>query len=288
MRLQYPDEENTTNENALTRMCKGALQIFPFLAVLMAIVCLQSHALAETNPKVLFETGVDKLKAGKYQEAVDLFSEVIIATPDNARARKNRGVALMNLGNLDAAIDDFRAAIDMNSGLEGLYSNLGAALHYKGEYEEAIECYDRAIEQDPTSPLGYFNRGLSKLALDRIERALADFDKALELDPGFDAAISARREVLKRQAEVDEKTQTSTATYLVQTGAFLVEDNAHRSQQILAKKGIESKISIFKRDDGKSLYRVSCGDHLDRDSAEQLQKKLKSLYGIESIIRPEN
>jgi tetratricopeptide (TPR) repeat protein len=244
--------------------------------------------LADTNPQVLFDTGVNKLKAGKYQEAVDLFSEVIITIPGNAKARKNRGVALMNLGNLDAAIDDFRAAINMDSRLTGLYSNLGAALHYKGEYEEAIECYDRATGETPSRPLIYFNRGLSKLALARFEEALTDFEKALELDPEFDAAVSARREVLNRQLKTAGKAQTATKTYSVQTGAFHVEANAIRSRQMLAEKGIESKISIFKGDDGKTWYRVSCGDHLDFDDAGRVQKELKNLFGIESIIRLED
>lgn len=258
------------------------MRIFVYHLVFIFILWACFPGYAQTDPKALFEAGVDKYKEGEYQAAVDLFTQLIIIAPDSAKALKNRGVALMNLGKMDEAISDFTKAIDLDPDLKGLYVNLGAAWHYKGAYEKAVKTYDKAVEEDPSRALTYYNRGISKMLLKDLTGAVADFEKSLALDPKLDAPVYARQEAQKRLAAKEG------TTYAVQTGAFHVKANAVDNQNMMTEKGFDARIIIFKDGDKKTWYLVRCGNGLSRENANQLKTELKNLHGIDSFVRPEH
>lgn len=250
-------------------------------ALIIIIVMSKSTPVqAQTDQKVLFETGVTLYKQGQYQEAIDLFTALIEIAPDNAKVYKNRGVAFMSLQKMDEAIDDFHRALSIRPDLKGLYSNLGAAWHYKGAYEKAITNYDIAIAEEPSRYITYFNRALSLVAVNRLEAAIADLEKTIALYPGFEPALSARREVQKMMA------QTGGETFAVQTGAFLVETNATEMMQHLMEIGIDANVVV--RTDAKQRiwYLVRCGNSLTREEAKKLQSRLKKQHRLDSVIRP--
>ncbi|MDX9786779.1 MAG: tetratricopeptide repeat protein [Desulfobacterales bacterium] len=240
------------------------------------------HGYSQTDPKALFDMAVSNYKQGNYQEAIDLFTELIVIAPDNAKAYKNRGVALMSVRKMDDAIQDFNTALRIDPSLKGLYSNLGAAWHYKGEYEKAVFNYDIAIKEAPNSYVSYFNRAISRVALNRLEEARADLEKTLALNPGFDPAVSAKQDVQKMLAE------TSGKSHVVQAGAFLVETNALEMKTNLIEKGVDARIVVLKDAKQRTWYLVRCGNNLTHEAAKRLNTQLKKRYHIDSVIRPED
>lgn len=210
-----------------------------FVVWMMVMLAIAGNGYAEMDNKTLFDKGVTAFKEGRFQEAVNLFSELILIAPDDAKAYKNRGVALMNLAEIDLAIEDFTKAISINPELKGVHSNLGAAWHYKGEYEKAIACYDVDITQRPDLYITYFNRALSKGELNQLEMALVDIEKTLQLKPDFELAKSAKKEIQ------DKLHQSTSHRYAVQTGAFLVEKNAVDMKAELSKKGYQARVVLI-------------------------------------------
>lgn len=262
----------------VTYMWTRLIQSLSLFGILFAC----AFGYAQTNPKILFDTGVEKVKQGAYQEAVDLFSDLIIALPDSAKAYKNRGVALMNLGNMDHAINDFQRALEINPNLKGIYSNLGAAWYYKGAHEKAIHNYTIAVKEDPESHIAYFNRALSRVALNQIEGAIEDLEKTLMLNPEFDPAVLALQDFRKLPAE------TGSETYAVQVGAFQSQSNAHGLKQRLIDQGVDATIQTFQDEKERTWYRVWCGNNLTLKAAQNLSDTLKNKYDIQTIIRLEH
>lgn len=250
-----------------------------FAMLIMVLLLSAGNGQAEVDNKALFDKGVNEFKAGRYQEAVHFFSELILATPEDAKVYKNRGAALMNLGEIDLAIADFNKAIRINPELKGLHSNLGAAWHYKGAYDKAIACYDIDISQRPDLYITYFNRALSKAESGQLEMALVDLDKTLQLKPDFESAVSAKKEIHKKLLE-------STSNYAVQAGAFLVEKNAVEMKDVLSKKGYEVIIVMLSDSKQKSWYLVRFKTVMDREKAEQICLELKEKENITAVIRP--
>lgn len=249
---------------------------FRLAAVIILLTCSAAHA--QTAPKVLFDAGVAKYKEGKYQDAVDIFSELIMAVPDNAPAYKNRGVALLNLGKPDFAINDFTKAIGLEPDMKGIYSNLGAAWHYKEEYDKAIDSYDKAIKEEPLRGIFYYNRGVSKAAVNDLSGAIVDFEKASDLSPDLTAAIYARRDTQKRMSEIDD------ITFTVQTGAFLNREYAVKNQTSLIEKGFSARLIPSIDSSENILYLVRCGSGLSREEARRLEKDLKEMFSFDTFI----
>src|SRR6187397_2737511 len=58
------------------------------------------------------------LAAGRYNDAIAQYDEVLKAQPDNRGALIGRGYAAVSLERLDDAAADFRAVVDLDKGLE--------------------------------------------------------------------------------------------------------------------------------------------------------------------------
>jgi tetratricopeptide (TPR) repeat protein len=252
---------------------KGVLLVTVLLA-------LAGNGKAGLDNKALFDNGVAAFKEGRFQDAVNLFSELISVTPDDAKLYKNRGVALMNLSEIDLAIADFTKAISLNPELKGLHSNLGAAWHYKGEYEKAIACYDADIAQRPDLYITYFNRALSKAGLNQLDMALVDMERTLQLKPDFEAARAAKKDLQGKLREITAR------KYAVQTGAFLVEKNALEMKEVLVKKGYDATVASITDSKQRIWHVVRFEKDLDRENAEKICRQLKERENIVAIVRP--
>jgi len=71
------------------------------------------------------------------------------ATPDNARARLDRGDALLKKGDVDGAIAEYREAIRLKPDFADAHYNLGLALYRKGQRQAAVAECRKASELDP-------------------------------------------------------------------------------------------------------------------------------------------
>ncbi len=177
----------------------------------LAAMLFCAAAGAETNQasngsmeKDLFAAGVLQFKQGEYQQAVDIFSDLINLFPQNADAFKNRGVAYMKLEKFDDAIADFESAKKISPNLKGLYSNLGVIWYYKENYEKAIENYNREIEITPDNAVAYFNRALCMTELGEIDNALSDLTSAISISPDFYWAICYKADLFAHAGRVEE------------------------------------------------------------------------------------
>jgi Flp pilus assembly protein TadD len=96
-----------------------------------------------------YEKGLQKLREGKYQEAVAIFDKALAQYPDDATCMSDKAVALFHL-------------------------------HQKAE---ALVILDRAQHLEPSNPYRYSSRAFVKEAMGDLRGAIADYQKAIELDP---------------------------------------------------------------------------------------------------------
>jgi tetratricopeptide (TPR) repeat protein len=166
--------------------------------------------------------GIDVLKEGKYDQALQNFQEAEKADPKDPNAYFYEGIVYRQLGKYDAAIDAFSIAASLTTDdLEALaetYLRRGIVWFYKGEYGIAWDDFDEAAfncaDNDPRPDLwkglarakqnrwlqavnsfaeslahndhfapAYVNRGLAYLALNEPKKALEDFEQAIRQEP---------------------------------------------------------------------------------------------------------
>lgn len=164
--------------------------------------------------------GDQLFKQGKYQEAVESYSDQLSSKPKDVEALYSRGRAYEELGDLDNAKKDFEAGFKLDEknvkillALSNLYQKQGnhersllyaeyataisgapamayflkaRAMHQLGNTEEALKEYGAAIQMDEKFGQAYYYRGVLKYATKKQRSACADFDKAAEL--GYAAA----------------------------------------------------------------------------------------------------
>jgi len=249
------------------------------IALVLVFFADANHSYGQSS-EMLFKKGVEELKTGDPQKAVDFFTELIAAEPENSKSHKNRGVAFLKMGQVDLAIKDFEKALELNPDLPGLYSNLGSAFHYKQEYQKAIKSYDREISKNPLAHISYFNRALSRIELNQKDLALADINHCLELQHDFQAALALKKTI------DDTILPGSKNEFEIQTGAFLDRKNAVDMEKMVREKGEAPKIISMKDARQRIWYLVRFKGFADEKEARLFCKNFVAQKKIMAIVRP--
>ena len=140
----------------------------------------------------LLNTAQAHLDAGEYLDAVDAYTDVIAADPDNDVAFNNRGLAYANLGQYEQAISDYDEAIALDPDYGPTYTSRGLANADLGQYQQAIDDYDTALKFEPDDGQALSARGIANANLDRNLEAIDDYTAAIAIDPKNDVALNNR------------------------------------------------------------------------------------------------
>ena len=127
-------------------------------------------------------------RAGKLEQAAQVYDEILRVDPANADALHLRGVLALQAGNPSEAIRRVRCAIEQRPNVPQYHNNLAAAYRSAGELDEAIASYRTSLKMDPNCAEAYNNLGNSLRDKGNVNEAIECFHRALELDPEFKTA----------------------------------------------------------------------------------------------------
>lgn len=115
-------------------------------------------------------------------------------TKDDITLFNKRGIALRGQGKWQEAIDNYSQALTISPDDEGLHYNMGMAYYDGRKHREAAQCFERALKKNPEfykrSAVVAINLGMVFSDLRRFDRALEFFKTACELDPNNETARS--------------------------------------------------------------------------------------------------
>jgi len=206
------------------------------LGLLIFLLVMPPLVRAQETPSAL-EEGKAALKAGKINQAVEIFSQIIAITPQ-APMYYYRGISYRSNNNHAAAIQDFDKAISLKPNEPSYYLQRGMSLHRIQEHQRAINDFSRVLELDPMNPYALANRARARFAMNSIDKALddvteaiqqvqdnsslyklrgdifcangaydravADYDKAIELTPNYPAVYNNRGTALANLGKTKE------------------------------------------------------------------------------------
>jgi tetratricopeptide (TPR) repeat protein len=127
-------------------------------------------------------------QAGRIDEAVQIYQQILQADPDNADALHLMGNATGQLGDIDGSISLLSRANALAPENMLYLTSLGMAYRIKKQYEAALGCYFKILEIEPNTAAAYFGIGNTLQCMDRLEDAAANFNSALTVDPNHAAA----------------------------------------------------------------------------------------------------
>ena len=123
--------------------------------------------------------------AGRYEEAAQLFTEVIDLQPDNADAYSGRAFDYMRLEEYEKAISDYNKVIALNPNHKHAYFNLGYIYAQLQQHEKAITYYEKVIALNPNEEKIYLNLGKNYFKLKDYKTAIFYYGKMIALNPNF-------------------------------------------------------------------------------------------------------
>lgn len=135
------------------------------------------------SARTQIEHGLTQARAGQWDAAERVFTEVIAQHPGSWEALVNRGNVRQERGDFDAAMSDFTQAVELRPAHVAPYFNRGNARALVGDLRGAIADFDAAIAVDPTFVRAFERRGHLLQRLGEDERAEVDFTAAITLDP---------------------------------------------------------------------------------------------------------
>jgi tetratricopeptide (TPR) repeat protein len=133
--------------------------------------------------------------AGRVEESIPLYHEVVLLEPDNAALRQEFGSALLDSGRFPEAVDSLATAIRLDPNLAIAHFRLGLAFSRWGRVDEAIASYHAAIAVAPKLADAHFALGSLLLLRGQSGAAAEAFDRAAEA-----AASSSMRRLAAARA----------------------------------------------------------------------------------------
>ena len=143
---------------------------------------------------LLFQQGIKLHEAGRFDEAEQIYRQILETAPDNPDIINLLGLIAQNKGLHQEAIAYFAKAIRLSPAHAPYQFNFAVSLEGLGKLREALDAYEKVIALTPDVKETYFKCGLINKELKDDIAAKNCFHKALELDPNY---LEAKIELAK-------------------------------------------------------------------------------------------
>jgi tetratricopeptide (TPR) repeat protein len=141
------------------------------------------------NAQVREQLALQHLQAGRVQEALVHFRELVALKPEAALGYYNLGNALSMNRQYDEAVRAYQQALALDPNLGEAHTNLGAMLSMQGRPDEGLRHFLRAVELQPDSAEAQANLARSLVAGRRPGEAVPHFQTAIDLRPDLVSAL---------------------------------------------------------------------------------------------------
>ena len=132
--------------------------------------------------RALLDQAHEAAKSGENERAVDLFSDVLDADPDNVEAHIGRGRLYLDLADYARAMSDFTVAEDIEEASPEPQVAIGDLYFARKDYRKAIDYFTVALEMSPNHAMAYCRRGISHYYRKNYAEALDDLLRAQRID----------------------------------------------------------------------------------------------------------
>lgn len=231
------------------------------------------------NRQILFNKALALNEIKEYDEAREVFEELIRYYPnfDNAylgRARMNlvaadttaaladiekalsinrnalnayimrADISINSNGDFERALADIDEAIKLQPRLAGLYINRAYIRYKLDSYNGAMADYDYALTLEPLNATALFNRGLLLTEVSANDLALEDFNRVLELEPDDYRALYNRAMIHRAKGNTEEAIADITRVaerFPEFPGALYLRASLYRDRGQLAKAEADYK-----------------------------------------------
>lgn len=168
------------------------------------------HLQSQPPERSLLKDAVAHHKAGRFQQAEQLYHKILTVQPDHAEALHLCGLLAYQVGQYDKAVDLISQAIQHDSQKAHYCFNLALAFQRQDRLDQAIESYQKALAIAPEYVEAHSNLGNAFREQSRLEDAVASYKQALRIKPDYMDGHNNLGVALKELGQLDEAAESYT------------------------------------------------------------------------------
>jgi tetratricopeptide (TPR) repeat protein len=130
-----------------------------------------------------YRLGNRALEQRDYDQAIQWYEQVLLAHPDDLRARNNLGVAYLRADNNERAFQEFQKILALQPDNAKAHFNLALVYYKQGFYDRELEEYRKTIQLDPDHFEAHVHLGHAYLAKGMDADAIREYEWVLRKDP---------------------------------------------------------------------------------------------------------
>jgi len=130
--------------------------------------------------------GLLAARAGRTDEAIELFHQALKLSPDHLIALENLGSAYRQQKRWDDARKTYERALEVNANDAEANYGLGMVFAQNDDTARAFAALQKALSLRPVYPEALNNLGILYLRTNRRDEAVASFEESIHVAPGFD------------------------------------------------------------------------------------------------------
>ena len=132
-------------------MNKNTLTVIITLSILGVVgFWYYKYTFMETTPgENRFRLANQYLEDGNYDEALQIFDEILVKNVQYKEAHLAKAITLMQMGRLGESRKSFDIAIGLDNHYAQAYADRGILNDRAGQYEAALDDYRKALKLDP-------------------------------------------------------------------------------------------------------------------------------------------
>ena len=159
---------------------------------------------AALPPEQLLLTALECHRAGRFEQARELYTQVLASEPLHFVCLHHLGLIAHQGGDHATALTLIERAVAIQPDYVEAYSNLAAVRRALGDSAGAREAAEKALFLKPDFAQAYCNKGGALEDLGRLEEALAAYRQAISLNPNFVEACANTANILRKLGGAEE------------------------------------------------------------------------------------
>jgi len=153
------------------------------------------------------------------------------------------GLEKQRAGKIDEAIELYRKSLAANDKISGVWTNLGLAMRDKQNFVDAAKAFQRAADLSPQDPRPLAYLGVLYLERNWNREALDNFENALTRDSMNQDALRGAVQASQRLGKRDERTLE-----IVKKLLLVENDPKWRTEMEVRKVGLENHLAELARE----------------------------------------
>jgi tetratricopeptide (TPR) repeat protein len=151
--------------------------------------------------KKLYKIGLKFYSFKYYNEAIEIFDEVLKKDPTIYDVWNQKGVALDKLGKHEEALKAYEQAIKIDPKQTKAIYNKGLTLKDLQRYDEALKSFDEVLNIDITNLHAHLEKGIIYDLLGNYPEAIKRYETILSIKPKDNLVRSMLNKVLEKNPE---------------------------------------------------------------------------------------